>query len=317
MKIVILDGKVVNPGDLSWNVISDLGSLTIHDWTADTEIMARANDADVILTSKVVLSRSVLENLPKLKLICLLATGYNNIDLSVASELGIKVCNAVGYGSPAVAQHVFALILHFANHIAGHSRDVNSGGWTKANQWCYWNEPLVELKDKTLGIYGFGKIGNKVADIAFGFDMNVIAHHKHPVRDARDNVNFVDLETMCRESDFISLHAPLSESNKGIFNKDLFTIMKSSAVLINTGRGGLVNEEDLKDALENEVIRGAGLDVISQEPPSEDHILVGVKNCIITPHHAWAAKNSRQRLIEIVAKNIKAFNNGSPINTVN
>lgn len=317
MNIVILDGAVINPGDLSWEPIAQHGALQVYDKTLESELINRAKDAEILLSNKRIIGRSDMEQLPKLKLICLLATGYNNIDVAAAKDMGITVCNAVGYGSPAVAQHVFALMMAFTNHVALHNDDVHNGGWTTANEWCYWNKPLVELKDKTLGIYGFGKIGNKVADIALAFDMKVKANHKHPQRDAREGIEFVDLDTLCEQSDFITLHAPLSDSNLEVFNEQLFTKMKSTAVIINTGRGGLVNESDLKNALENDVIRGAGLDVISEEPPKKDHLMIGVKNCIITPHHAWAAKQSRQRLVEIVAQNIAAFKSGVPQNIVN
>jgi len=317
MNIVILDGSVINPGDLSWGPIAEHGTLSVYDKTLESDLISKAKQADILLSNKRVISRSHMEQLPKLKLICLLATGYNNIDVAAAKDLGILVCNAVGYGSPAVAQHVFALMMSFTNHVAIHNEDVQQGGWTQTNEWCYWKEPLTELKDKVLGIYGFGKIGSKVADLALAFDMKVIAHHKYPDRDAREDVSFVSLEQMCEQSDFITLHAPLTASNKEVFDKDLFAKMKTSAIIINTGRGGLVNEIDLKYALENKIIRGAGLDVISEEPPTTNHILIGVPNCIITPHLAWAAKQSRKRLIDIVGQNIAAYKVGNPQNIVN
>ena len=316
MKIVVLDGSVVNPGDLSWEPISKYGSLKVYGQTSDEELVERAINADILLTNKRVIDKHVLEALPNLKLICLLATGYNNVDINAAKDLGVTVCNAVGYGSTAVAQHVFAFILGFANKVAEHNETVHAGDWTSKNIWSYSTNPLIELAGKTIGIYGFGKIGNKVGDIAFGFDMKVLATHKHPTRDARNGVRFVDINTLCEQSDFITLHAPLTEANKEIFNKALLSKMKSSAFLINTGRGGLINELDLKTALENNEIAGAGLDVLSQEPPPSDHPLIGVDRCTITPHNAWAAKNSRERLIDIVGQNIEAFINGKPNNVV-
>lgn len=316
MNIVVLDGAVVNPGDLSWGQISEHGSLKVYDHTSDDELIARAKEAEILLTNKRVINRSTMKQLPKLKLICLLATGYNNVDVAAAKELGITVCNAVGYGSMAVAQHVFALILSATNFVVDHSTGVHKGTWTEKNVWSYWKSPLIELADKKIGIYGFGKIGNKVADIAMSFGMKVLSTHKHPTRDARQGVRFVDINTLCKESDFITLHAPLTSSNQGLINKELLSFMKPSAFLVNTGRGGLVNESDLKTALENNVIRGAGIDVLSSEPPPSSHPLIGVKNCIITPHNAWAAKNARQRLIEIVGENIASFLKGKPINIV-
>ena len=316
MNIVVLDGGVVNPGDLTWEPISRHGKLKVFKHTTDQELISRTSDAEILLTNKRVISKDVLQALPKLRLICLLATGYNNVDVKAAKDLGITVCNAVGYGSKAVAQHVFAFILSSTNCVDNHNRSVHNGKWTQENVWSYWDSPLVELAGNTIGIYGFGKIGNKVADIALAFGMKILATHKHPTRDARPQVRFVDIETLCQQSDFITLHAPLTDNNFEIINKDLLSKMKSNAFLINTGRGGLINELDLKYALENDVIRGAGLDVISAEPPSESHPLIGVKNCIITPHNAWAAKNARQRLIDIVGNNIEAFINGKPQNVV-
>ncbi len=316
MNIVVLDGGVVNPGDLTWEPISRHGELKVFKHTTDQELISRSSDAEILLTNKRVISKDVLQALPKLRLICLLATGYNNVDVKAAKDLGITVCNAVGYGSTAVAQHVFALILAATNFVSEHSAEVNEGQWTKQNVWSYSTSPLIELAGKTIGIYGFGKIGNKVADIAMSFGMKVLSTHKHPTRDARQGVRFVDIQSLCAESDFITLHAPLTGSNEGIINKELLSLMKPSAFLVNTGRGGLINELDLKYALENEVIRGAGIDVLSAEPPPSTHPLIGVKNCIITPHNAWAAKNARQRLLEIVGNNIESFLNGKPINIV-
>jgi len=316
MNIVVLDGAVVNPGDLSWEPISKNGTLQVYDHTSDAELIARAKEAEILLTNKRVLDRSTMIQLPKLKLICLLATGYNNVDVVSAKELGITVCNAVGYGSTAVAQHVFALILSATNFVVDHSVGVHNGKWTEKDVWSYWQNPLIELADKKIGIYGFGKIGNKVADIAMSFGMKVLSTHKHPTRDARQGVRFVDINTLCKECDFITLHAPLTNSNQGIINKELLSLMKPSAFLVNTGRGGLINESDLKTALENKVIRGAGIDVLSSEPPLSSHPLIGVKNCMITPHNAWAAKNARKRLIEIVGDNIASFLKDKPINIV-
>jgi len=316
MNIVVLDGGVVNPGDLSWDPIAKNGSLKVYEHTSDAELVERSKDADVLLTNKRVIDGAIMESLPNLKLICLLATGYDNVDVAAAKKLGVTVCNAVGYGSTAVAQHVFALILASTNLVGEHNINIHKGEWSDKGVWSYWQKPLIELAGKKIGIYGFGKIGNKVADIAMGFDMKVLSTHKHPTRDARNGVRFVDIKILCSESDFITLHAPITNENKGIINKDLLSLMKPSAFLVNTGRGGLINEADLREALENNQIRGAGLDVLSKEPPPENHPLIGMINCIITPHNAWAAKNSRIRLLDIVGENIKAFINGKPENVV-
>jgi len=316
MNIVVLDGAVVNPGDLSWEPISKHGPFEVYDHTSESELLERAKGAEVLLSNKCVLDRKIMEQLPDLKLVCLLATGYNNVDVVAAKELGVTVCNAVGYGSTAVAQHVFAFILEYANQVADHNKEVHEGGWADQNVWSYSKKPLIELAGKTIGIYGLGKIGNKVANIALGFDMKVLATHKHPTRDARNGVKFVAIDQLFSESDFITLHAPLTDKNREIVDHQLLSLAKSTSFLINTGRGGLINEMDLKNALENNLIGGAGLDVLSAEPPPRGHPLIGVRNCIITPHNAWAAKNSRLRLLEIVGQNIEAFIIGKAKNVV-
>lgn len=316
MKIVVLDGAVVNPGDLSWDVIAQLGEFVVYEYTADHEVVGRAKDADVLLSNKCIINASHLDQLPNLKCICLLASGYNNIDTEATKEKGIVVCNAAGYGSTSVAQHVFAMILHMTNHIAKHSEMVHTGEWTKSEAWSFWDRPLIELAGKTLGIYGLGQIGSKVADIGSAMGMNIISTHKHPERDARDDVQFVDVDTLFSTSDFLTLHAPLTKDNKDLVNYNRISKMKRNAILINTGRGGLIKEEDLKRGLEEKLISGACLDVLSEEPPAADHILMGLDNCVITPHHAWATQSSRQRLLDIVAGNIRAFIDGSPVNVV-
>ena len=316
-KIVILDGHVANPGDLSWNTISEQGSLTIHQRTEDDLVMERAKDADIVIVNKTSLDKKILAQLPQLKLICTLATGYNNIDIDAANHFGIIVCNAVGYSSPSVAQHVFALLLELINRVGLHNETVQQNGWANSIDWCYWKSPMMELSGKTMGIYGYGKIGEQVANIALAFGMKVIAVRRSNQAPANPNVQLVDLETLFQESDVLSLHAPLTIENTGIINQTNLGLMKKSAYLINTGRGGLVNEIDLKKALQNGQIAGAGLDVLSQEPPPVDHLLLGTPNCLITPHHAWATKESRGRLIEIVAANIQAFLAGKPQNVVN
>jgi len=316
-KIVVLDGYTLNPGDLKWNKLEALGELNVHRRTPTEDIIKRSKDANILIANKVVLDADILKQLPKLKLICVSATGYNNIDVLTASELGITVCNVAGYSTDSVAQHVFSMILHFTNQVNLHNQSVSNGDWQKAKDFSYSLQVIQELKDLTMGIYALGKIGNKVADIALAFGMKVIAHHKHPERDKRKGVEFVSWEELLKKSDVLSLHAPLSEANAGIINKENLSKMKSSAYLINTGRGGLVNEKDLKEALENGIIAGAGIDVLSEEPPKNGNILIGTKNCLITPHQAWASKSARTRLLDGVINNIRAYIVGKPSNVVN
>lgn len=316
-KIVLLDGYTSNPGDLSWAPISRLGDFSIYKRTKDEEVIVRAKEANILIVNKKTITAAHLEQLPQLACICVIATGYNNVDVEAAKKKGIPVCNAVGYGSTAVAQHVFALLLALTNRVETHNKSVEAGEWSNNIDWSYWKSPMVELAGKTMGIYGLGKIGQKVADIALAFDMRVISTHKHPIRDQREGVAFVDLETLFSESDVLSLHAPLTAENAGLVNQSRLNLMKSTAFLINTGRGGLIHEMDLRSSLLSNQIAGAGLDVLSSEPPPTDHPLIGIPNCVITPHHAWAARESRERLIRIVGENIEAFLGGEPQNVVN
>lgn len=315
LKIVVLDGEAANPGDLSWDKIGELGELIVYENTLDSEIVERSKTADIIIVNKVNITHQVFNQLPALKCICLLSTGYNNIDLKAAANHDITVCNAVGYASPSVAQHVFALILSIINQVYKTSNGVHKGDWARSNKWTYTNSAITELSGKILGIYGLGKIGMAVAQVGIGFGMRIIANKKN-MNVNIPNIQLCEFETLLKESDVLSLHAPLSIENEFIINKSSLEKMKSSAILINTGRGGLINELDLKDALINGRIRAAGLDVLSEEPPQRDHILMGVENCLITPHQAWAAVESRRRLLDIVCNNIKAFQAGLPINIV-
>ncbi len=317
MKIVILDGFTLNPGDLSWEALQAFGEVEIYDRTPPEQSVARAKDADIILVNKHIVDAALMDQLPKLKLICVTATGFNNVDINHATEKGIQVCNVKGYSTSSVAQHVFAFILSFQNRIQEHNKSVQQGDWAKSQDFSYTLSPIVEIERKTIGIYGFGRIGQRVAELAQAFNMKVIATHKHPLRDRRPGVQFVHLEELFETSDYISLHAPLNADNVGIINARLLDLMKPSAYLINTGRGPLINEVDLKEALEANKLAGAALDVLSKEPPPADHPLIGVKNCIITPHLAWASLESRQRLMNGTVENVKAFLNGKPRNEVN
>ncbi|MEM1326834.1 MAG: D-2-hydroxyacid dehydrogenase [Bacteroidota bacterium] len=315
--IVYLDGYTLNPGDLDWSSLTDLGDVKIYDRSNGDEIVDRAKAAEIVLVNKAELTAERIEQLPNLKYIGVTATGYNIVDLEAASECNIPVCNAANYSTPGVAQHVFALLLELTNRVGDHDKSVQNGDWASSADFAYTLQTLPELAEKTMGIYGLGNIGNKVADIALAFDMKVISLHKHPKRDARPGVEFVDKDTLLRESDVLSLHAPLSEKNKYFINAESLKMMKPTAYLINTGRGGLVHEADLRAALLAGEIKGAGVDVLSKEPPPADHPLFGLPNCIITPHVAWATKESRERLLEICVENIKAFLKGEPRNVVN
>lgn len=315
--IVYLDAHTLNPGDLDWSPIAQLGHFQRYDFTAPNQVLERAKNADIVLVNKTLLGAELISKLPNLKCICVTATGYNNVDLKAARAKNIPVCNAVGYSTPAVAQHVFALLLAMTNGVEKHSRSAKSGDWAAQQHFAYWFEALDEVADKTMGIYGLGRIGQSVARIALAFGMEVLATHKHPVRDAMDGVRFVDLDTLFTESDVVSLHAPLSEANLEIVNEDLLSKMKSSAYLINTGRGGLIQEADLYKALAKKQIKGAALDVLQKEPPSGPHPLFELENCIITPHQAWASLAARKRLMQIVAGNIQAFLAGKSTQVVN
>ncbi len=316
-KIVVLDGFTLSQNDLSWESLEALGEVDIYPRTTSSDFLARAKNADILVVNKYPIDKATIAALPHLKYICVSATGYNNIDIQAATERNIPVSNVVGYGSPSVAQHVFAMILHFTNGITQHHQSVQNGDWSRCPDFCYTLFPMIELQDKTIGIYGFGKIGQQVAVLAQAFGMRVLAHHKHPQRDAREGVEFVSFETMTEQSDFITFHAPLTEQNREIANADFFDKMKKNAYLLNTGRGALVHENDLKNALETGKIAGAALDVLTIEPPTKNNALFGVKNCIITPHQAWASHESRARLLAEVVKNIKAFLNGKQRNTIN
>ena len=315
-KIVILDGHTTNPGDLSWETIQKLGQVEIYPSSGEKEGLERVADADILVTNKFKVTAEVIAKLPKLKLICQLATGYDNIDIEAAKKSGIVVSNAVGYTGTSVAQHVMSMILHFSNQISLHNKDVQNGGWEKNEFWSYSKSPIFELEGKTLGILGYGKIGSVLANMALSFGMKVIVNRRNKKKKPQNGVSYVSVDDLLAKSDFLSLNAPLTDATREIINQDAISKMKSSAVLINTGRGGLVNENDLLNALKNGKINGAALDVLSEEPPKNGNILIGAPNCIITPHHAWATKESRERLIKITADNIQAFLNGSPINIV-
>ena len=320
MKIVVLDGFTLNPGDLNWDGIKQFGELTVHDRTdfSPEKVIETIGNAEIIFTNKTPLPKSVLSKTPSVKYIGVLATGYNVVDTVAAKELGIIVTNIPTYGTAAVAQFTLALILELCHHIGEHSRAVFNGDWTKSVDFCFWNYPLVELAGKTLGIIGFGRIGQATANIAQAFGLNVLAYDSVQNPDLEsDTCKYATLDELLSKSDIISLHCPLFESTKGIINKDNIAKMKDGVLIINTSRGPLVVEEDLREALESGKVAGAAVDVVSSEPISEDNPLLKAKNCIITPHIAWAPKESRTRLMNTTIENLEAFIKGFPINVVN
>jgi len=315
MKIVVLDGYTMNPGDLSWEGLERLGECTVYDRTPPEKVVERAAGAEIILTNKVPFDRERLARLPALKYIGVLATGYNIIDTAAARERGIVVTNVPTYATQSVAQLVFALVLELAHHAGDHSRGVHESRWTRSPDFCYWDWPLVELDGLVMGIVGFGRIGRAVADMARAFGMKVLAHDA--AAPPQTGAESVDLETLFRRSDVVSLHCPLTPETEDLVNAKRLALMKPTALLINTSRGPVVNERDLADALNTGRIAGAGLDVLSTEPPKADNPLLGAKNCILTPHIAWATRAARERLMKTVVANVRAFLAGRPQNVVN
>lgn len=316
LNIVILDGFVTNPNDVSWEPVERLGQVKVYDRTNKEDLYDRTKDTDILITNKRQIDHELIDRLDQLKCICLLSTGYNSVDIAAAKNRGITVCNAVGYSGTSVAQHVFALLLELTNNVGLHNNSVQNNEWATSIDWCYWKKPIMELANKTMGIYGLGKIGQEVAKIALAFGMKVIATRRNVEKPNPLQIPLVSFEELLTKSDVLSLHAPLSGNNSGIINKQNLSQMKPTALLINTGRGGLVNEADLKTALITGTIAGAGLDVLSAEPPPMHHPLLSLPNCIITPHNAWVSRESRERLIQIVADNIAAFLKGAPQNVV-
>lgn len=319
MKIVNLDGFTTNPGDLSWDGIKKYGDYTVYDRTSPEDIVIRAKGANALIINKTVITREILESLkPELEYIGLQSTGYNVVDCQAAKELGITVCNIPSYSTNAVAQLVFAFILEITNQVSLHSESVKNGDWCRCPDFCYWKTPLTELMGKTIGVIGFGSIGRKVAEIAEAFDMNVLAYSPRPKdKGGLKSIHFVDLDTLLKTSDIITCHCPLTPETTGLINKENISKMKKSAVFINTSRGPVVNEQALADALNNGEITAAGLDVLETEPAKAENPLLTAKNCYITPHIAWAAKETRARLLSILEDNLKSYIEGNPKNVVN
>jgi len=317
MKIVVLDGYALNPGDLSWDALEALGPCEIHDRTAPGDVLARAREAQIVLTNKTVLSAEIIEQLPELRYIGVLATGYNVVDADAARERGIPVTNVPVYSTRSVAQMVFAHLLNLTHHVGEHSASARGGRWQGCEDFCYWEYPPIELAGMTMGIVGLGRIGRAVAQLALAFGMNVLAFDKYAQDPPPDGVALVDLDDLFRRSDVVSLHCQLTDETEHMVNAERLALMKPSAFLINTSRGPVVDEDALADALNAGRIAAAGLDVLSTEPPSADNPLLKAGNCYLTPHIAWATKAARQRLMETAVQNIRAFLEGRPQNVVN
>jgi glycerate dehydrogenase len=317
MKIVVLDGYCLNPGDLSWDGLRAFGEVLVHDRTAAADVEARARGATAVFTNKTPLPGAVLERLPELRYIGVLATGYNIVDVGAAARLGITVTNIPTYGTESVAQFVFALLLELCHHVGRHAGAVREGEWSRSPDWCFWRAPLIELAGKTMGIVGFGRIGRATGRIADAMGMRVIAHDTYQADPpAWEGFRWADLEELLRESDVVSLHSPLFPETQGMINARTLAWMKPSAFLINTSRGPLVVEEDLAAALNAGQIAGAGLDVLGGEPPRGSNPLLSARNCLITPHIAWATREARGRLMDLTVGNLGAFLSGKPVNVI-
>lgn len=317
MKIVVLDGYALNPGDLSWDGFDKFGEVIVHDRTAPEEILERAAGAVVLLTNKTPIREEIILQLPDLRYIGVLATGYNIIDIEAAANKGIVVSNVPGYGTHSVAQMTFALLLELCHHVQRHSDSVREGKWAASSDWCYWDYPLVELAGKTIGIIGFGNIGQKVGDMATAFGMKIIGTARTQTDQShRRNFRWAEIPELLEQSDIVSLHCPLTPETNGLINTKRLLTMKNSAFLINTSRGPLIVDQDLANALNQDVIAGAAIDVLSAEPPKKDNPLFRAKNCIITPHIAWATKEARARLMRMAVENISGYVAGKPMNVV-
>ena len=317
MKIVNLDGYSTNPGDLSWDWLEKYGESVVYERTKPDEIIERAKDADCLIINKSQITAQILDNLPKLKYVGLQSTGYNAIDCKAAKEKGIIVSNIPSYSTNEVAQHVFALILEITNHVALHSQAVHDCEWSTCPDFCFWKSPLEELNNKTIGIIGFGSIGKRVAKIAQAFGMKVFINNPHPAENDYSEYRFCSLNELLTKSDIITCHCPLNENTINLINKDTISKMKRTAIFINTSRGQIVDDKALAFALNNNMIKAVGLDVLSEEPPKRSNPLLTAKNCYITPHIAWAAVETRTRLIKTLEENLKAFTEGKPQNVVN
>ena len=316
MQIIILDGYTANCGDLSWEALENIGELTVYDRTRPEEVVLRAKDAEIVLTNKVCLRKQEIEQLPKLKYIGVLATGYNVVDLEAAKEHGVVVTNVPAYSTESVAQMVFAHLLTVTNRTEHYALLNREGKWSSSPDFCYWDTPLTELAGKTLGIVGLGNIGRRVAVIAQAFGMKVVASTSKTADQLPSDIGKRTIDELLKESDVVTLHCPLAPGTLHLINSQTLQMMKPSAILINTGRGPLVNDQDVADALKANRLRAYCADVLSEEPPRADNPLLGCENAFVTPHIAWATKEARARLIEVAIANVKAFIDGRPVNVV-
>ncbi len=317
MKIVMLDAYTTNPGDLSWDSFNSYGEVTVYDRTPNEKIIERCKDAQIVITNKTPLTKEIIDNLQNLKFVALMSTGYNIVDYAYLKKKGIPVSNIPSYSTDAVAQLVMSFLLELTMNVGLHSQSVKNGDWTSSNDFCYWKTPLYELSGKNMGILGFGRIGRAVAERARSFGMNVIAYTPRMHGNEPDWVNFATLDEMLKMADAVSVHCPLTPETEGLVNREFISKMKDGAYFINTSRGTVVDENALADALNSGKLGGAGLDVLSCEPPKADNPLLSAKNCFITPHIAWASFETRQRLVNILKENIDAFINGNPKNVIN
>ena len=320
MKIVILDGYTENPGDLSWRELEKLGDVTVYERTSLTdeeEAIRRLEGAEVAITNKTPITRRVMDSCPQLKYISMLATGYNVVDADYARERGIPLSNIPTYGTAAVGQFAIAMLLEICHHVAHHSQSVHEGRWEACADWCYWDYPLIELDGKSMGIIGFGRIGQQTGRIAKALGMKILAYDSYPNDAGREIAEYVDLDTLLASSDVIALHCPLFPETRGIINRETIAKMKNGVIILNNSRGPLVVEQDLADALNSGKVYAAGVDVVSTEPIRGDNPLLTAKNCIITPHISWAPKESRQRIMDTVVSNVKSYLAGAPANVVN
>ncbi len=317
MKIVILEGHAVNPGDLSWDVISQFGNVTVYERTSPEDAANRIGDAEIVLINKTPITAAVLDACPNLRLICVEATGYNIVDCQAAKQRGVSVCNVPAYSTNSVAQFTFSLLLELCNRVGLHDESVRNGDWCRNPDFCYWKTPQMELAGKTLGIIGFGQIGRAVGKIANAFGMHVLAYNRSQCVEGRALGDYVSLDTLLTESDIVSLHCPLTEETQEIINATTLSKMKDGAILLNTARGGLINENDVASALRIGKLSAFAADVVSFEPILSDNPLLSAPNCILTPHMAWAPVEARQRIIDATVQNIQSFLNSKPINVVN
>ena len=316
-QIVVLDGFTENPGDLSWAGLEALGQLRVYPRTRPEEVIPRIGQADIVYTNKTPITRETLLACPSIRMVSVLATGYNVVDVAACQELGILVTNIPTYGTTAVAQFTMALLLEICHHVGHHSQAVRQGRWSSSPDWCFWDYPLMELAGKTLGIIGMGRIGQAVARIARAMGMEVLAYDAHPCDAGLALADYVPLDALLARSHVISLHCPLFPETQGIINRDTIAKMRDGVILLNTSRGGLIVEQDLADALCSGKLRGAAVDVVSQEPIRPENPLLSAPNCLMTPHVAWAPLEARQRLLAIAKENLAAYCSGSPINVVN